>query len=85
MLANGNWGGAMPPALGKLTKMELLMLQWHRLIRRRMLLKTDGKMPMPATFGNTIVAPCASAMERALQWNNGKICLPMRPGEVVPT
>ena len=41
-LANDNWGGKMPPALQKLRHGELMLLQWHRVLRRRQVLSSEN-------------------------------------------
>ena len=83
MLANDNWGGQMPPELRELRVIEILMLQWMRPLRRRFFMNNhSGGIGMPATFGSSVVAPCATGIEQALRWTPNKIRLPVRPEEL---
>ena len=82
MLANDNWGGQMPPELRALRTIEILMLQWMRPLRRRFFMNNhSGGIGMPATFGSSVVAPCATGIEQALRWCSVRAVHCLRVGE----
>ena len=82
MLANANWGGMLHAVIRKMLPIELLLLAWRRPVRRHWYCG-EAHGSMAALLGNSIIVPCASAVDNALRWDAGKVSLPHRDASLL--